>query len=347
MYHAMQLVYRGNRTAIGRSQKSVSLLGVGTVSLLTAVALIVVHHRRTTDLNERRRLRAVVVGIAVGALPGFAAIVYFWLLGHTNQAESIFASPGMALAALGLLAAPLSITYAVLRHRLFDISFIVRKWLRYALARGLVLALVPLLSLGMIVDVLLQRDLTVNAVLERRGPLYLTVTGAAFIVFTYRRRWLRAIDRRFFRERHYSYVVLKEVAEQVRRAGSLDRVAPVVVAEIESAMHPEFAALLVRDPSARVFRTITAAPSASAPPDLPEDSKLVALARVVEQPLDTSEDGDDSVLRQLPAPISSGATRRIDTSFPSSRTTINSMHSWRSAPSGPRSPMRRKTTACS
>jgi tRNA A-37 threonylcarbamoyl transferase component Bud32 len=301
LYHAMQLVYRAAELrTVG--PRSLPLLIVISLSLVASVALSVANYRRITDLNERRRLRVVVVGIAIGVLPGFSTIVYFWLPKHTNQAVSIFESPGMALAVVALLAAPLSITYAVLRHRLFDVSFIVRIGLQYALARWSVLSLVPAISVFMILETLRLHDQTVDTVLERRGLLYLTLTAVALVIFRYRRPWLKAIDRRFFRERHYSYIVLKEVAEKVRRAGSLDRVAPEVVAKIEeSAMHPEFAALLVRDASARVFRTITAAPSASAPPDLPEDSKLVALARVVEQPLDTSEDGDDSVLRQIPA----------------------------------------------
>lgn len=300
MFNTTQLVYRGEELrSVGPGD--LLLLSVFAVSLVASVALGVVQYRRATDLNERRRLRIVLAGMLVGALPGFSAIVYFWLLTPTNQSRSIFESPGMGLAGVALLAAPLSMTYAVLRHRMFDVSFIVRKWLRYALARGIILSLVPAISGFMILDTLRLHDQTVNTVLERRGALYLTLTAVAFVVFAYRRRWLKAIDRRFFRERHYAYAVLREVAEQVRRAGSLESVAPVVVAKIESAMHPEFAALLVRNPSARVFRTITAAPSVSAPPDLPEDSKLAALARVVEQPLDTSEDGNDSVLHQIPA----------------------------------------------
>ena len=316
LYHAMQLVYRGAELrTVG--PRSLPLLIVICLSLVASVTLSVVNYRRITDLNERRRLRVVVAGIVIGVLPGFSAVLYFWLPKHTNQAASIFESPGMGLAAVALLAAPMSITYGVLRHRLFDVSFIVRKWILYALARGLVLLLVPAISGFMILDTLVRREQTVNTILERRGALYLTLTAVAFIVFAYRRRWLKVIDRWFFRERHYAYEVLRDVAEKVRRAGSLDSVAPVVVAKIESAMHPEFAALLVRDSAARVFRTITAAPSASAPPDLPEDSKLAALARVVEQPLDTSEDGDGSVLRQVPtADLAFVRRARIDTLIP-------------------------------
>ena len=259
----------------------------------------------------------VVAGIAIGALPGFSAIVYFWLPKHTNQAGSIFQSPPMALAGIALLAAPLSITYAVLRHRLFDVNFIIRMGLQYQVARKTVVFVPSAISLFMILETLRLRDLTVNEVLDAAPPVPDAGCGGARGVFRYRRALLKAIDRHFFRERYSAYEILHNVAEQVRRAVSLDEVAPLVVAKIESTMRPEFAALLVRDPSTRTFRTITAAPSAEAPADLLEDSKLAALARVVEGPLDTSEDGDDSVLRHLPAADLEWVRRaRIDTLIP-------------------------------
>jgi eukaryotic-like serine/threonine-protein kinase len=57
-------------------------------------------------------------------------------------------------------------------------------------------------------------------------------------------------------------------------------------------MHPEFAALLVHDPTDPVYRAIASAPAGSAPHDLDAESKLAALARVMQQPLDVSEEGD-------------------------------------------------------
>jgi tRNA A-37 threonylcarbamoyl transferase component Bud32 len=242
-----------------------------------------------------------VGGIAVTVLPGFSALVYFWMFRETNQANSIFESPGMTVVAVTLLAAPLSITYAVLRHRLFELTFTVRKALQHTLARWFVMSLVPGISLFMIVATLLMHNQTVDAVLARYGRLFAVLTVAAFVIFNYRRRWLRAIDRRFFRERHYAYEVLADVATQVRRAGSIERAAPLVVARIESVLHPEFAAVLVRDQADRMFRSIAASPAAAAPPDLRDDSSLVLLARDTELPFDLSTDGGQALLQRLPA----------------------------------------------
>jgi hypothetical protein len=179
-------------------------------------------------------LRVVVAGIAVAVIPGFFTLVYFWRLRETNQADSIFNSLPMVLVAVTLLAAPLSITYAVLRHRLFDLSFTIRKALRYTLARWVVLSLVPAISIFMILETIRLGHETVYTVLRRRGTLFLVLTLVAFVIFGNRRRWLRAIDRRFYRERHYAHALLPAIAEQVRRADSVEGVAPIVVALIEA-----------------------------------------------------------------------------------------------------------------
>ena len=300
LYNAIQLVYRGvELRTIG--PRSLPLLVVSSVSLVAAVVLSLIHYRRIDDRNERRRLRVVVAGIAIAVLPGFSALVYFWFTGGTNQASGIFGSPAMAIVGVALLAAPLSITYAVLRHRLFDLSFTVRNRIRHRCARWFVNSIGEILFVIMVLETLRLRAHTVDWILDRRGLLFLTMAATAIVVFAKRRRWLKAIDRRYFRERHYAYEVLRNVAEEVHRADSLDRIAPAVVAKVESAMHPEFAALLVYDSSARVFRSIAAAPSVDAPPDLRDDSKLVALARILEQPLDTSPGAGQALLRQVSA----------------------------------------------
>jgi eukaryotic-like serine/threonine-protein kinase len=56
------------------------------------------------------------------------------------------------------LAMPASFAYAILRHRLFDIRLIVRQGLRYALARRLLDALIPVLGALLVFDALVHRD---------------------------------------------------------------------------------------------------------------------------------------------------------------------------------------------
>lgn len=284
------------------------LLVVTSVSIVAAMFIVMANYRRVDDINERRRVRAVVAGLAVAVIGGFPVIAWYWYRGSGDLATSIFESPALAIATVVSLSLPLSFTYALLRHRLFDISFILRLGLRYALARRLLVSLLPALLVILALDLLAHGHETINALLRRRAPVYAGIAVGGLAIYRWRQRWLEALDRRFFRERQDGYAMLRGVAEHLRRSGSLDLVAPRVVATIESAMHPEFAALLVHNRRESVFRTIAAAPAASAVPDLRADSKLVALARVLEKPLDTSPEGD-VVRQQLPAAEAGFVTR--------------------------------------
>jgi len=90
---------------------------------------------------------------------------------------------------------------------------------------------------------------------------------------------------RIFRDRYDARRLLREVAEEVRTANSLEYEAPRVVARIEAALHPEFAALMVREPHENFYYALAAAPSSEGPPSLPKDTKLVALIRLLGKPL--------------------------------------------------------------
>jgi hypothetical protein len=300
LYNFADFVYRGTslRTT---GPGTFPLFEISTGYLAAAVVIAFLNYRHISDVNERRKLRAVVAGLAVAVLSGFPVMASFLLARQTNLMTTIFESPTLVFAAVALLAAPLSVTYAVLRHRLFDISFIVRQWLQYALARWAVLSIAPVLMAVLVIDLVAHGQETINAVLRRRGFLYASVAAVALAAYVQRKRWLDGIDRRFFRERHDGYAILREVAEQIRRSGSIDRVAPIVVARIEAALHPEFAALLVRDIHRQSYQTVAAAPVAYAPADLDAGSKLVALARVLEKPLDTSADGESWLQQQVQA----------------------------------------------
>ncbi len=297
LYNFAHVIYGG--TTLRSVGPGAAMFGVTIVSLAAAMVIVLFNYRRIDDVNERRRLRAVVAGIATGVVPALPMFAYYWITPRTDLKSSLFESPAIAFAAVAMLAAPLSITYAILRHRLFDVSFIIRQWLRYALARWTAISVPPVLATCLALDLLRHRQETIAAVLQRRGTTYLAIALVATAAYAWRQRWLDAIDRRFFRERHEGYVVLREVAQHLRLGGSLDRVAALVVAKIEAAMHPQFAVILARDAREPVYRTIAAAPAAHALGDLHAESKLVALARVLEQPLETSVDSDRSQVMQL------------------------------------------------
>src|SRR5206468_7663659 len=112
--------------------------------------------------------------------------------------------------------------------------------------------------------------------------------------------WLDALDRRFFREHYDARRLLREVVEEIHRAGSLERVAPRVVAHIEAALHPEFVAILARSSHEADYRSVAAVPAGQAPPPFSRDSKLMALMRVLGKPLEISLSHTGWLKEQLP-----------------------------------------------
>jgi eukaryotic-like serine/threonine-protein kinase len=266
------------------------------IGYLVAAAVVAFIAYRRADVVERRRLGVMLLGGGVGALAGGPIALAYWRGSQTG----LFESPAVAVAILALLAVPLAFAYAILRHRLFDVRLIVRQGVRYALARRLLISLVPLALVGLAADVYRNRDLAVGELFGIRAPAYLVVVAVALVAQWRRSAWLEALDRRFFRERYDAQRLLRGVIEELHRADTLEQSATRVVARVEEALHPTFVALLTREPGCDDYGRLAAAPSAGGPAGLPGSAKVLALARALGRPLDLSAAADGWLAEQLP-----------------------------------------------
>ena len=265
------------------------------VFVMASLAVLILSYRRLEDANHRRRVRVVLTGVLASTLGvvGWVAIgagrgVASWHLALQNLLYLLW------------LAFPLSFAYAILRHRLFDVGVLIRQGLQYAAARGALLSLVPVLVAVMFGDALLHGEQPLLEIVRARGWVYGTLGALALLAHARRRQWLAALDRRFFRERYDAQRLLREVVEEVHEARSFELVAPRVVARIEAALHPEFAAMMVHEPPGAGFCCLAAAPSGQAPASLPAESKLLALLRVLGKPLEVTLTESGWLKQQLP-----------------------------------------------
>ena len=126
------------------------------------------------------------------------------------------------------------------------------------------------------------------------------MAGLALLAYARRRSWLESLDRRFFRERYDAQRLLREVVEAVRGAQSFERMAPRVVACIEAALHPEFVALLVREPREGAYHALAAAPTGHELTTFPAEGKLIALLRLLGKPLEVPHSESGWLQQQLP-----------------------------------------------
>ena len=262
-----------------------------------AVAALAANYWRLEDINERRRLRFMALGMAVSLLSAMALI---FLQSRGALLSSIWLATLEGPLQLLSMSFPLSSAYAILRHRLFDIRVMIRQGLQYALARGLLISLVPALGIVAVADLLLHGDQPLVAILSGRGWAYAALGGLAFVAYTRRRGWMEALDRRFFREHYDAQRLLREIAQEARQGGSLERAAPRVVARIEAALHPEFAAIMFRPPQGTHFGALACSPSGGTPPPLPAEGKPIGLLRLLGRPLEVTLGASGWLQEQLP-----------------------------------------------
>ena len=258
---------------------------------LAMLAAITANYVRLTDINEKRRLRVLLAGGAIGTLPALVRFVVLGVAPGSSAYNFLMSGIPDTLIVLLFLLFPVSFAYAVLRHRILGIRVIVGKGLQYTLTRGLVLSLVPLLGVILVGDALLHGDQPLARILADRGWAYALLAAIALAAHTQRHRWSSAIDRRFFREEYDARHLLRDVAERARRAGSLARAGPGVVARIEAALHPAYAALMFRPSGGASFTCIASAPAGHGPPAIAEAGRLVARLRAAAGPLESTGAG--------------------------------------------------------
>jgi tRNA A-37 threonylcarbamoyl transferase component Bud32 len=271
------------------------------VYLLAALVILAVSYRRLLDRNEKRRVRVLMLGTAVSAASAVSVVWIDSFLGRAYLQRSGLTVLLWLLFPLNS-ACPFSLAYAILRHRVLDISLIVRQGLQYFLARGAVIALVPAFGAVLVVDLALNREQPLAEILSRRGWLYLAAAGLCGLAYAKRRPWLDAIDRRFFRERYDAQQLLREVLEEIRAARDFGRVAPLVAQRLEAAFHPESVAVLLRAQGDPAYRPLVSLPAGHAPaPPIAASGKLIGLLRVLGEPLEVLHSDAGWLNERLPS----------------------------------------------
>jgi serine/threonine-protein kinase len=297
---AWRVVSRPAQTAAFADWTPVSV-AVTAAYTMGALAILAIGYRGLTDRTERRRVRMLVVGSAVGLLSALPIVIGYWWRSDVALGYSVFVSPLVAIGSILALALPLSFAYAILRHRLFDVSLIVRLGLQYALGRRVLVSIVPATLATFLADLWLHRESPFADILLARGWLYVALAALAVVARVRRNDWLDALDRRFFRERYNAQRLLRGIGDEVRTAASLDAVAARVVTQIENALHPEFVTLFFRHPHETFYRPAATAPAAAPVEPLESDSKAAGLLRWLQKPIEVPHDDRGWLVRQLPA----------------------------------------------
>jgi eukaryotic-like serine/threonine-protein kinase len=214
------------------------------VAFLGIFAVLVRSYRVTDSLDGRRRLHWLLWGTIVGLAP-FTLV----LLGMAaTQVAGVALHLGSWIIAGNLFTAviPITLGYAIIKHRVFDIRVVVRKGLQYLFARNALRALLAVPLFGLAYGLATNRDTPIGELLlSNRVYLYLLV--AMLVSLWVRTRLMRWVDRRFFREAYDRERVLIELIEDVRELESASSVSRLVSQALETAFHPASLFIWYRD----------------------------------------------------------------------------------------------------
>ena len=265
---------------------------------LCAAAFPVLLWRAVQEQGEaRRRVLLFAGGLVGGSLP-FAlqamldAIPAYNRFIHQQPVVELLV--GVVLfTALGSI--PFVTAYSVLFDRIVDLRVVLRTALQYVLARYTILGLtmVPFAAAALLVG--RHRTETLAALMTAPRLIVLALMGAAGLVsLKLRRRWLDALDRRYFREQYDSRQVVDGLVSGALAARDASDLEARIHAAIDRTLHANVALFVVNDGFGVLERPGTGGDAISLAAILPS----LAVTDLVPMDVDTAD--PHSPLSRLP-----------------------------------------------
>jgi hypothetical protein len=212
------------------------------LSFIGGLAALVVRYRRA-PVRDKMQLRWVRFGGVIFLVTYLVTVSLPSILGlreESVEATLIYTAGGAGFAAL-----PISIGYAILRHRLYDIDAVISRTLVYG-------ALTTTLAATYLGSVLLLQVL-LNGLAGNSGLAVAASTLAVAALFRPARSRIQAwVDRRFYRHKYDAQLTLAAFAARLRDEVALDAVSADLRGVVNDAMQPAHVSLWLSSPQPRV-----------------------------------------------------------------------------------------------
>jgi hypothetical protein len=212
------------------------VLILGLLTFLCAASIFV--RFRQASAVERAQIKWLLYAC------GLFVVAYAPLLGlNVSTKEWLSTDLLDLLFGLAILAIPVAISIAILRYRLWDIDFIIRKTLVYV---GMT-ALLALVYFGLVT--LLQK-LFSSMIGNQQSPVSIVVSTLviAALFNPFRKRIQNFIDRSFYRRKYNAEQALGRFTAVARDEVELKKLTEALVSVVGETMQPENASLWLRNP---------------------------------------------------------------------------------------------------
>ena len=221
--------------------------GVIVLYSLAIFSVIILTYVRA-DILVRRKLRLIFASLSCVLILAVCLTLWVEFLSPAlgiripyQEWSNLIVSP------LGLLI-PLSFAYAIARHKVIPVSFVVRRSLQYLLAKNALRLLLILPIAGIVWNIAANPARPLNEILLRNSAAFYVFIGLAVALLLVNRFGLREwIDKKFFREQYNQEKLLRELIDDIKEWDSIPKLSRLVSSRIQSALHPTSIHLFYED----------------------------------------------------------------------------------------------------
>lgn len=226
-------------------------MGFLDVAVSAGVCYVLIrNYRLLADRDSRSKIRLAAASFGLAA----ACLLMLRLLeaGLTLWGVSALEMPAryadvMTTVAVGVI--PITLSYAVVRHRLLGIRLVIRRGLQYLLAKNVLRLIIFAPALIVLMHIIREPNQSIyDLVFRSSWSFYLLVMGTAAFSLRYRRQLTKWLDRRFFRDALQEEEAWLGFAEALTAANSEEEVANSVARQMEMAFHAQGIHVLLRSP---------------------------------------------------------------------------------------------------
>ncbi len=279
--------------------------GIYYAAFATALALNVLavaegtyRYRVNHNANERRRIRMALYTAVPGVL-AYAVRDGIPIVAQLVGSDGPEYSGTLRVLLDGLVLLPaFGVVYAVGVAHVLGPRVVLRRSLQYALANRTLTLLISLPAIALVFSLVQERNRTLAEIATSSSALYAILIIASAVTFMNRERARQWLDQRFFREEYDARKILLSLASRVRFETDPTDLATMVVQQLDEALHPMMAAILVSGIDEGRMSPVTVLHGSAE--TLPLEGGLVSMLRWSDDPLEIVLTDPRSPARRLP-----------------------------------------------
>ncbi|MBI4854623.1 MAG: protein kinase [Acidobacteria bacterium] len=228
-----------NNTFLFARDISFDLLIIITLILLVSVTIR--NYRLINKADDRRRIKWLVYASVIGFTPTLINNLTTLVLNSSEYRYIVSTSSYILFTRFGelfLTIIPLAFDYVIIRHKVFEIDFVIRQGMQYLFAKNFLRMILALEALGIIIVILLKPNLTLGEIFSLKSG-YIYLISITVFSFVYRNNIALELDKKFFRVAYNREKILSNLLDEIKALSSITELSTKISEKLTEVLHPK------------------------------------------------------------------------------------------------------------